>query len=289
MSGGSGSRVVYTVDMVFIVKGDGTREQFAIEKLQHSLNRTGAPQDVIERVAAKVASSIKEGAGTTDIYRTAFHMLRKEERTLAAKYSMRRAILDMGPTGFPFEDYFCALMRAKGYHASVRQTLHGRCSEHEVDVLLKKDGVTIGAELKFHNVPGFKTDLKTALYVRARFWDIEHAAQDRHETCEVSEAWLVTNTKFTGHAIKYAECAGLKLVGWNYPSDFNLETLIAETGLYPITVLTSISKKEEAQLMMHQVTLCRDIASDPSLLSKAGISRRKHAEIVQESLQLCGS
>lgn len=275
--------------MVVIVKGDGTREDFDIIKLEHSLSRSGAPKELVERVVTRVASRIRDGADTAEIYRNAFRELKKEERTFAARYSMRRAMLDMGPTGFPFEDYFCALMREKGYEAHVRQMLKGRCSEHEVDVVLKKDGVSIGAELKFHNLPGFKTDLKTALYVRARFWDIEQSAKDRHEPCEVKEAWLVTNTKFTSHAIEYAECAGISLIGWSYPHTMNLESIINETGLYPVTVLTSLSKKETTQLMMNQVTLCRDIASDPSVLSRAGISRRKHADAVQESVRLCGA
>jgi len=271
-----------------IVKGDGTREVFEAEKLERSLRRSGAAPNVAERVTQEITASVQDGMSTSEIYRRAFKRLHKEEKTLAARYSIRRALLDMGPTGFPFEDYFCELMRAKGYEASVRQILKGRCVDHEVDVVLKKDGIAIGAELKFHNTPGFKTDLKTALYVRARFTDIESYAADRKETCAVSEGWLVTNTKFTSQAAKYAECAGIRLLGWSYPKEGNLSDLITETGLYPITVLTSISRKEEAALLAGQVTLCRDIAKDPEALTRAGIAKRKHSEIVAESARLCG-
>jgi len=275
--------------MTVIVKGDGTREAFDIHKLEKSLARSGASSHVVSSVASRVATQVKEGMTTSAIYRSAFKALHKEERTLAARYSMRRALLDMGPTGFPFEDYFAELFRAKGYDAKVRQIVTGRCTKHEVDAVLKKEGKTIGAELKFHNAPGFKTDLKTALYVRARFWDIEYGAKDRNEPCEIQEAWLVTNTKFTNHAIEYAECSGIMLLGWSYPRAGNLSDVIQETGLYPITVLTTISKKEEAQLLAHQVTLCRDLAKNPDVLLKAGIPKRKHGDIVAESVQLCGN
>ncbi|MEK7613930.1 MAG: ATP cone domain-containing protein [Patescibacteria group bacterium] len=275
--------------MSIIIKGDGTRETFDVQKLETSLARSGAPREVVARTAARVSQKIKDGMTTGEIYRSAFLELKKEERTLAARYSMRRAILEMGPTGFPFEDYFCELMRARGYDAQVRQIIPGRCTSHEVDVVLRKGNETIGAELKFHNVPGFKTDLKTALYVRARFWDIEYGAKDRGVPSPTSSAWLVTNTKFTSHAIEYATCAGITLMGWNYPQDQNLATLVEETGLYPITVLTSISKKEESQLLANQVTLCRDISSNPEVLVRAGIPRRKHQDIVKESVQLCGA
>ncbi len=272
-----------------IVKGDGSREEFDIEKLERSMLRSGAPKEAVHALALKVTATIRDGMTTSEIYRSAFRQLKKEESTFAARYSMRRAILEMGPTGFPFEDYFCALMRAKGYQAKVRQIITGTCTHHEVDVVLEKDGLTIGAELKFHNTPGFKTDLKTALYVRARFWDIEYAIEDQSKKSKVQEGWLVTNTKFTSQAIEYGECAGIKLLGWGHPTDYNLADIVRETGLYPITVLTTLTKKEQRQLLQNQITVCKDIHNNPDLLAKAGIAKRKHREIIEESLRICGS
>lgn len=271
-----------------IVKGDGTKEPFDIEKLIRSLKRSGAPSDVATKTAEDVAQKIRSAMTTTEIYRNAYKLLKKRERSMAARYSMRRAILELGPTGFPFEDYFCELMRAYGYQTEVRQVIEGRCSEHEVDVVIRKENENIGAELKFHNAPGFKTDLKTALYVRARFWDIEYGAEDRGETCAIDQPWLVTNTKFTKSTIKYAECAGLTLLGWSYPSDKNLGDMIKETGVYPVTVLSSLSKSEKARLLEQGVTLCSMIAQNNDALKAAGITRRKHADIISESISLCG-
>lgn len=281
--------VVSLNPMPVVVKGDGSREPFDISKLERSLRGSGASAEVAAEVARRVAGTITDGMTTSEIYANAYRKLHKEERVLAARYSMRRAILEMGPTGFPFEDYFCALMRAKGYRASVRQTIKGRCAEHEVDVVLEKDGAKAGCELKFHNTPGFKTDLKTALYVRARFWDIEQHAEDCQKKCEISEGWLVTNTKFTGSAIRYASCAGIKLLGWSYPKEENLASIIRETGLYPITVLTTLSRKEEAALLAQQITLCKDVARDPEGLIRAGIPKKKHKDIIAESTQLCST
>lgn len=274
--------------MAIVVKGDGTREEFNIQKLEQSLRRSGAPREVTERIAERVGKTLKDGMTTSEIYRSAFSQLHKQEGVFAARYSMRRALLDMGPTGFPFEDYFAELMRARGYEAQVRQQIQGKCTTHEVDVVLKKESRIIGAELKFHNVHGFKTDLKTALYVRARFTDIETLAREKGEEPYVREAWLVTNTKFTMQAIEYAECAGITFLGWSHPATNNLADIIEETKLYPITVLTQISRKEEAQLLARQVTLCRDIAKNPEILLEAGIPRKKHRDIVSESVQLCG-
>lgn len=273
--------------MTDIVKGDGTTEAFQPHKLVGSMLRAGVDKNIAEQVARDVTKKIKDGMSTTEIYKKAFKLLRDEERVVAARYSMRRAILDLGPTGFPFEDYMSVLMRAKGYETETRVILKGKCAEHEVDVLLRKDGKTFGAELKFHNTPGFKTDLKTALYVRARFTDIElnsHAGGP-HRT--IDGGWLVTNTKFTQNAIDYSECAGIKLLGWSYPETGNLSQFIHETGVYPITVLTTLSKKEKAQLLSAGVALCHSLTENADVLNRIGISGKKQASIIKESLQLC--
>ncbi|XKT74248.1 MAG: ATP cone domain-containing protein [Patescibacteria group bacterium UBA2163] len=272
---------------MLIVKGDGTKEPFDILKLKHSLNRSGAEPEIAARVAEKIASTIRDGMTTTEIYKRAYKLLGKTEGALAARYSMRRAIFDLGPTGYPFEDFFSELMKRQGYTTHVRQIMQGLCSEHEVDVVLKKGGLTSGVELKFHNSIGFKTDLKTALYVRARFTDIEDGARKRNEECGINEGWLVTNTKFTKSAIAYAECAGVTLLGWSYPKKGNLADMIEESGIYPITVLTTLSGAEKKQLLNAQVALCSDIAKNPDMLSKVGIAKRKHEEIISESKLLC--
>lgn len=275
--------------MPTIVKGDGSREAFDIAKLELSLERSGATSETARKVASEIAGAVIEGMTTTEIYRRAFKALKSEEKTLAARYSMRRAILDLGPTGFPFEDYFCELMRVQGYSASVRQAVQGRCTSHEVDVVLEKEGARIGVELKFHNQHGLKVDTKTGLYVRARFWDIEYGAEDRKEKVPFDGAWLVTNTKFTSQVIQYARCANLTLLGWSYPRERNLADIIRQTGLYPITVLPSLTEKEKTLLLANRVTLCRDVARNPGVLSMAGISKKKHTTAVSESVSLCGT
>ncbi|MEK7063282.1 MAG: ATP cone domain-containing protein [Patescibacteria group bacterium] len=273
--------------MTEIVKGDGSRELFNIHKLADSLARSGANKDLAIRVSEQIASSIQDGMSTTEIYRNAYKILHKEERIAAARYSMRRAILELGPTGYPFEDYVSELMRAKGYEVRTRVMVPGRCIEHEVDVVMTKDGKTIGAELKFHNQPGFKTDVKIALYVKARFDDIDQAVRETHKEREIHEGWLITNTKFTDHAIRYASCGGINLLGWDYPNKGNLDDLIRETGVYPITVLTSLTGAEKNRLLASQVPLCSMVAENPALLRNAGVPDKKVAGVIAESTALC--
>lgn len=270
-----------------ITKGDGTKEPFDIGKLIASLKHCDADEAIARKVAEETASGITEGMTTTEIYRKAFALLKHEERVLAARYSMRRAILELGPTGFPFEDYVSALMSAAGYKTQTRVILKGKCTTHEVDVVLEKDGKRYGAELKFHNTHGFKTDVKTALYVRARFTDIETYSREKNEKCPVDGGWLVTNTKFTSNALGYAECAGLKLLGWGYPEEGNLADLIRQTRVYPVTILTTLSGAEKARLLTSGITLCSMVNADPSSLQRAGIDAKKIKSAVAESEGVC--
>jgi len=274
--------------MSIVTKGDGSTEEFDPAKLERSLRHAGADESMARDIASHLVGEIEDGMSTDVIYKHAFKLLRKDERVIAARYSMRRAILDLGPTGFPFEEFFSEVMRAKGYTTTTQVMVKGRCVEHEVDVVLEKEDRTIGAELKFHNTPGYKTDLKTTLYVRARYWDIEWGAKDRKEKAGIDEGWLVTNTKFTSVAIEYAECAGITLLGWNYPRGHGLADLIQETGVYPITVLTGLSGAEKKRLMQEGVTLCRMISERPDVLSRAGISPKKIESIIAESRAVCG-
>ncbi len=269
-----------------IVKGDGSRELFNIHKLADSLVRSGADAALANRVSESIGGKVQEGDTTEVIYREAYQMLRKEERLIAARYSMRRAILELGPTGFPFEDYVSELMRAKGYDVRTRVMVPGKCADHEVDVVMKKNDRVIGAELKFHNEPGYKTDIKVALYVRARFTDIDLAGEARKDTMHIHEGWLITNTKFTDNAISYARCAGIHLLGWDYPAKGNLDDIIKETRVYPVTVLTSLTNAEKSRLLSANMPLCHTV-QDPEALARAGIPRKKVNEVIAESTRLC--
>lgn len=273
--------------MPTIIKGDGTKEEFDPSKLEASLKRSGAEKNLAASITEKITKGVKDGMTTTEIYAKAYDALRKEERVSAARYSMRRAILELGPTGYPFEDFVSEMMRLKGYETLVRQNISGKCVDHEVDVIFKNKEKTIGAELKFHNVPGFKTDLKTTLYVEARYRDIVEGAKARGKECEIDEGCLITNTKFSKSAIRFAECAGIKLIGWSYPEEENLLDMIKETGVYPVTVLSSLSKKEKNLLLAQGTALCRTVNEDPESLLRAGISKGKHQDIIAESVAVC--
>ena len=267
---------------VLIKKIDGSTELFKESKLEHSLLRAGASKSIIKDIIEKISTKLVPGMTTREIYHDAFELLRdKEKGPVAAKYSLKKAVFDLGPSGFPFEDFVTEIYRAKGHDASTGVILEGKCAKHEVDLFaVHKGGKRHGAEIKFHNHQGIKTDLKVALYVHSRFDDLISADK-------VDEGILITNTKFTKNAISYGECVGLKMISWDYPKENNLYSLIEETGLHPITCLTTIPKNDKNRLMKNDVVLCRDIKMNTDLLRKHGVSTDRVPKILNEIGALC--
>lgn len=257
-------------------------EPFEESKLLSSLHRSGASEEAAQEVAAEVQKELYSGISTNEIYRRAFAHLRDNRRGVAARYSLKRAVLEFGPSGFPFEEYLAELFRAEGYAAKTDQIIKGVCVEHEVDVVAVKDGITTYVEAKFHNTAGFKSDLKTSLYVKARMDDIREAVGAEH-----MKGLLVTNTKFTDKALQYAQCRRLDLLGWDYPQTNNLHDRIEAAKLYPITALTQLSRREKTALLNDKVVLCNDLPREGNALLRAGVRGKRADSVLEEVGALC--
>ncbi len=231
--------------MTDIIKADGTREIFNPSKLRTSLIRARASEEAADAVITQVMSELREGMTTREIYKSAFKHLVEMQKPVAQRYSVRRAMLDMGPTGFPFEDFVAEVLRTKGFETLTRQTVLGGCVPHEMDVVAWNDDKLVMVEAKFHNGLGIKSDLKVALYVKARFDDLKdnmhhYGGRDR----KLDEGWLITNTKFSSTALHYGLCQKLTMIGWNYPERGNLQDMIEENP----ELLDLIFKKHIEQL-----------------------------------------
>lgn len=243
-----------------IVKADGTVETFLPERLNASLRRAGAPPYAAERITETITQTMVPGTSSKEVYARAFSLLRKEARPVAARYGLRRALFEFGPTGHPFEDFVSHLYRKQGWQVETRKMIQGTCVMHEVDFFAKCKSASIAAELKYHNDPGYKTDLKTALYVKSRFDDI-FACDPHVQTCLIDRGLLITNTKFTTEAIKYAECAGVELLGWSHPEKDSLYTRMANARVYPITTLTTLTHSEK-RLLVDRGVIAVDMLRD---------------------------
>lgn len=272
---------------VTVTKADGSQEVFKVEKLRHSLGRAGATKDEVADIITKIEAILHDGISTQEIYRIAFELLRDSERPIAARYSLRRALFGLGPTGFPFEDFLARLFQTEGYQTKTRVTLRGKCAPHELDIAAYKDDHSFVAEAKFHSHPGVKSDLQVVMYSFARLLDLKEVRICQADICGIKELIVVTNTKFTTTAEEYAECAGIQLLSWVYPKHDNLHDRIQRSGLYPITVLQSISQTQKRALIERGAIVCRDLVERPNLLRHLHISQKRSEAVLAEAKALC--
>ncbi|WP_428741009.1 restriction endonuclease [Tenacibaculum sp.] len=275
---------------ISIVKASGEVAQFSLAKLKKSLKRTGADDDVIEHILEMVEEELYEGITTKEIYNRAFALLKKKKRVLASKYKLKKAIYELGPTGFPFEHFIGTILKFSGYEVTVGAILQGECVEHEIDVLAHKNNETTVVECKFHSERGLVCNVKIPLYIHSRYIDVKNYWNTfkKHETT-LTQGWVVTNTRFTQDAVQYGNCAGLYLLSWDYPSGNSLKDIIDRLGLYPITVSTLLTNREKQFLLNRDVVLCRELIKDDFYLDHLGVSEVRKKRILAEIGQLCDS
>jgi len=276
-------------NIAWVIKSTGERERFSLTKLRRSLTRSGADEETINRIVDHITPEIHDGMKTSQIYKHAYSILKKKKYPAAIRYSLRKAVMELGPSGFPFEKYVAEVMRRKGFTAETGVILPGFCVSHEVDILMGKGDRHIFAECKFHNQQGIKTDVKVALYVHARFMDLQkaHDASEKGKVQKIHEGWLITNTKLTGDAIQYANCAGLTVIGWDYPEQGNLQDLILETGVHPLTFLSTLSMRDKNSLLEQGVVMCRDLKDNRAPLKAVGLSDEQVVRVQDEVNKVC--
>ena len=271
-----------------ITKSSGERVKFSLSKLRSSLKRTGADKETIDQIIDKVRDELYQGISTKEIYNRAFALLKKKKSYFASKYKLKKAIYELGPTGFPFERFVGAILKYSRYEVDIGPILQGKCVTHEIDVLAHKDNETSIIECKFHGEQGINCNVKVPLYINSRYRDVkEHWNAHPKNGTKLTRAWVVTNTRFTEDAIQYSNCCGLTLLSWDYPKDNGLKDRIDRLGLYPITVSTLLTAREKQFLLSRNLVLCRELINDKFYLDHLGISELRKEKILNEIGQLC--
>jgi len=230
----------------------------------------------VDVIINQVNHQIYNGISTNEIYKKAFSILKKFDRAFASRYSLKRALFELGPTGYPFERLIGALLKEKGYDTKVGVILQGHCVTHEIDVLAEKDGSVYAIECKFHSDSKATSNVKVPLYINSRFLDVQKFwnASPKNDT-NLKQGWLVTNTRFTKDAIDYGKCIGLTLLSWDYPKGNGMKINIDGYGLYPVTALTTLTKKEKQQLIATDFILIKELYSNLGILQKMHISTNR--------------
>ena len=271
---------------ITVIKRDGSRVSFDDLRVIRSMERSGVPKELYDRVLAHIKERVqRDNTITTDeiFYHIREFLVRKDKKS-ALRFNLRQGIFELGPTGFPFEQYLARLFANQGYKTQTDLIMRGECVSHEIDVLLEKDGKREIVEAKFHNQTYGKTDLHVSLYTYARFLDVSR-------NNKIDGVWLATNTKLSSDAITYAKCKGVKVLAWNYPEDDSLQHFVERPKMYPITIMTDLTTEEKRRMINNDIVLAADLLkiSEQEFDEKYLIDKTRSQQIKQDAELICGN
>lgn len=272
-----------------VIKSSGEEEFFSWKSIYDSARMVGATREMAVEIADQIMSEVGNQVDTAEIGKKVKQFLRKIDAGMAMRFSLPEAMRRLGPTGFPFENYVGRIFESQGFQVEIGVKVKGRCVTHEVDFLAWNDQLVYLGECKYHNQRGMKVDLPVTLLYAARFDDLKKGhfvAQKIKEGRRVKEI-LVTNTEFTQEAIRYFNCINKALWGWKYPFRRGIERMIDEEGIYPITILPSLSSAKLMSIFcQNKLMLAKDVLTAD--FEKLGIQKNLAEKIQREAKKLFG-
>lgn len=243
----------------FVTNSEGKKELFSERKIYLSLRRAGIEKAIAKKITKQVKSEIYNGIRTFEISRKIKDILYQEFPKQAIKYDIKSGMLKLGPAGFLFEKYIAKLFSFLGYKTKLNLRLKGKSGAvYEIDIFLEKKDFQLLVECKYKNFPGERVDLPIVLENFSRFLDIKNS--NRFFKKRINTL-IVTNSKFTSQAIKFAKFYKNLLLGWKYPKNQGLEKIIEKYNLYPITILPSFSQNYKDYFVKEDIILVKEILS----------------------------
>jgi hypothetical protein len=215
-------------------------------------------------------------------------MLKKASNCHAARYNLRSAIQMLGPAGFFFEKYIARLFTSEGYQTTTNLILQGKCVDHEVDIVIRKNDEISMVECKFHAGRDVVSDVKVPMYILSRFNDLKDRKQSIFTNNDkISKCWIVTNNRFSSDAIAFGNCSGISMLSWDYPKKENLRIRIDKDKLYPVTCLTTLSIAEKDKLLILDIILVNELINNSESLERIGLSPNRIKNVLKEVTDLC--
>ncbi|MDD3932542.1 MAG: restriction endonuclease [Methanoculleus sp.] len=262
--------------MKYVTKADGSLQPFDREKVRRTLRNMGLGADDADRIADEIEMSVPSGVKTTAVLRMIRARARAVRPAVRHRTNLRRALALIRPKP-EFEEFVRVLLREHGYRVETGCILAGRCGEHEVDAVAQKDDATIFVEVKHHANHHRMTGLDEGRIARAIVEDLQEGFRAGRCAISIDGALIVCNTKLSAHAKRYATCRGIGHIGWDYPVEQNLRTMIETTQSYPVTIVAGVSPSVSARLAAAGFLTAKQVAygDATAIAHDAGIPLRE--------------
>lgn len=273
---------------MLVKKYTGELVPFDKSSLIQSLSKSGASKQEVEKVFNGIESQLYNEITTKKLYQLAFNELKKVRKSYAARYSLKKALRDLGPDGYNFEVWITRVFEEMGgSQATHSKILRGRAVSHEIDVVAVRNGELILGECKFRNDVDAKIPVTTPMYFLSRFNDLkDNEFEFFGQKLKPSKGWLITNAYLTLDAIEFANYYGIRLISWNYPEKSSINARVDSGGLYPITCLTTLNKMQKGILLKEEIVLVKDLLLNKdkvfNLIKLTTSQKRKLTEEAEE-------
>lgn len=269
---------------VYVIKADGSRQLFDREKVKRTCIRMGTTIKVAEKIVDRVEAKSYDGIETKKVLRMVFSLLGKYKPSTKAQIDLRRAIA-LVKSKPDFEQFIQILLSEHNYKVTPNKIIRGKCVEHEIDAIARKDGRTYIVEVKHHYDYHKSSGLDVSRISRAVFEDITEGFELGLNKFNIDSAMIVCNTKLSSHSERYAQCRGIKHICWNHPPESDLQTMIEEKKLYPITYCKGLRKDERDKLSSARIILLKQIIemSPEEIKRKTSIQRGKISKLIERA------
>lgn len=273
-----------------VKKHSGELVPFEPKKLRHSLSKSEASEEEVDKVFERIQPRLYNGITTRELYELAFDLLKNHRDSYAARYSLKKALRDLGPEGFYFEKWIGKLFANAGYQTITGKTVQGHAVTHEIDVIATKNEMMLAIECKFRNDVDAKISVTTPMYFISRVKDIKGLSFSFFETPqEFTDGWLVTNAYLTSDSIRFGEYYNLNMLAWDYPPQNNIKNQVDDLALYPVTCLTNLNGMEKSILLKNGCILVKDLVENPDYLAYIQTAKHQKKRVLIEAQELIHS
>jgi len=269
---------------VSVTKANGSQQPYDREKIIRTCLRLGASREVAIQIEQHVARRVYDGISTQKILQIIFTLIRKQKPAVKHLFDLRRGIslMESKPE---FEVFVRALLMHSGFQVQPNAILRGLCGEHEVDAIATKDGLTYLVEAKHHVNYHALTGLDESRIARAIIEDVTEGYSSGATEVKIDRAMIVTNTRFSDHAINYGRCREILQVGWASPENFALRDTIQKYKLYPLSCLRGVSIETRLRLVNSGIVLIKQLLEQDSgyLERKIGLPHETVLTIMEKA------
>jgi hypothetical protein len=224
----------------------------------------GADSYIANEFAERIEKRLYDGITTQMILKLIFTYMRKYRPAVSHLFDLKQGISLMAPKP-EFELFIQVLLGHSGFEVSPSQVLRGKCGEHEVDGVARKDGVTYFVEVKHHFSYHALTGLDESRIAWAVLEDVTEAFTLGLTDLKIDRAVIVTNTRYSEHAIQYGKCKNLIQIGWTSPEHFGLRDVIEKNKLYPLSCLRGVSPQDRLRLVNAGIVLIKQLLDQDTL------------------------